>query len=150
MISRTLLLLCLCFIFAFAESECFYSENIIDSSRLKSSDELNEKKWQKNNLTFFARTNDGSELNVKYWACENYAVEAQLKVKKILKHDEITKKIIWLAKYILDSKDVQVIERNLYFDGKYPIFLKGEYFEKLMINISSDKNIFVITVFGST
>ena len=150
MISKTVLLLCIYFIFAFAESECFYSESIIDSSRLKSSDKLKAKKWQKNNHTFFAKTNDGSELNVKYWACENYAVEAKLKIEKILKQDEVIKRIIWLADYVLDAQDVQIIERNLYIDGKYPIFLKGKYFEKLMINISSDKNIFVITVFGST
>lgn len=134
----------------FAVSECLYTEKNIDPAKLISSNVLHDKRWFLNDRTFYAKTRNGAELKVTYWACENYAVQAQLNITNKLNRDELAKQIIWMANYILSPEDVLVIEQSLPLSDTYPIFLYGDILKKLMINVTHDTNGLVLTVFGST
>lgn len=133
----------------YAGSDCIYADSNIDPSPLLKNKILIDAQWDATDKKLSARTRDGERLEIRYWACENYSLEARLFIPRDgTDEKKINSKLIWLARLVLASEDASIVADDLQRRaGGFPTFLSGVQLPKLMINVEEEVGQLVLIVF---
>lgn len=146
---------------------CLYNPDSISPERYLKNDALKNVQWDADTKIAQIQTKHSEPLTIKHWACAHFGIEAELKVKRLLKSSSqkqedkhLTEKVKWLSKVILDMADQMKLEEAMQSkqfkaqlrsmiagtSDETILFATGDYYAQMTLHLITEAAIVVINL----